>query len=59
LRPFLLEGRLAAQGLIDADRLQPLLHAEPMIWRDCVGEVMLAATMEAWVRTWERKIRTA
>jgi asparagine synthase (glutamine-hydrolysing) len=58
LRPFLLDGRLAAKGLIDIDRLEPLLHPEPMIWRDCVGEVMLAATLEAWVRAWERKIRT-
>lgn len=59
LRPFLLEGRLASQGLIDVDRLEPLLYCEPMIWRDCVGEVMLTATLEAWVRAWERKIRSA
>ena len=56
LRPYLLEGRLAAAGLIAPARLEPLLHAEPMIWRDSVGEILLAAYLEAWVRTWEAAI---
>ena len=56
LRPYLLEGRLAGAGLIDPAKLEPLLHPEPMIWRDSVGEVMLAAYLEAWVRTWELRL---
>ncbi len=56
LRPYLLEGRLAGAGLIDPAKLEPLLHPEPMIWRDSVGEVMLAAYLEAWVRTWEQRL---
>jgi asparagine synthase (glutamine-hydrolysing) len=59
LRPFLLEGRLTGQGLIDAARLEPLLHAEPLIWKDCVGEVMLAAYLEAWARVWEDRLSAA
>jgi|UniRef100_B0T5V6 asparagine synthase (glutamine-hydrolysing) len=59
LRPFLLDGRLAEQGLIDRAKLEPLLHPEPMIWRDSVGEVMLAAYLEAWVRAWEAKLRVS
>lgn len=56
LRPYLLDGRLAGRGMIDPARLEPLLHPEPMIWRDCVGEVMLAAYAEAWVRAWEQRL---
>lgn len=56
LRPYLLEGRLAAQGLIDPERLEPLLHPEPMIWRDSVGPIMLTAYLEAWVRSWEQRL---
>lgn len=56
LRPYLLEGRLAGAGLIDPRALEPLLHPEPMIWRDDVGDIMLAAYVEAWVRAWERRL---
>ena len=56
LRPYLLKGRLAGAGLIDPVRLEPLLHPEPMIWRDSVGEILLAAYLEAWARTWEAAI---
>ena len=56
IRPFLLDGVLARQGLIDLARLEPLLHAEPMIWRDVVGGVMRAAYMEAWARTWAERL---
>jgi asparagine synthase (glutamine-hydrolysing) len=56
LRPFLLEGRLVGQGLIDAHGLEALLDAEAMIWRDVVGEILLAAYLEAWVRVWDAKL---
>lgn len=56
LRPFLLEGRLVSQGLIDFEGLEALLDAEAMIWRDVVGEILLAAYLEAWVRVWEAKL---
>ena len=53
LRPFLLEGRLAAQGLIDRAKLEPLLDAEALIWRDYTGEIMRTVFVEAWVRVWQ------
>lgn len=56
MRPFLLDGLLAKAGLIDVARLEPLLHAEPMIMRNVVGEVMRAAYMEAWARTWSERL---
>lgn len=56
LRPFLLEGRLVEQGLIAVEGLEALLDAEAMIWRDVVGEILLAGYLEAWVRVWEAKL---
>lgn len=56
LRPYLLEGRLVGAGLINPAKLEPLLHPEPMIWRDSVGEILLAAYLEAWVRVWEERL---
>ena len=56
LRPFLLEGRLAAQGLIDRAKLEPLLDAEALIWRDYTGEIMRAVFIEAWVRVWQDRL---
>jgi len=53
LRPFLLEGRLAAEGLIDPARLEPILSRDELIWFDHSGELTLAVILEAWVRNWE------
>jgi asparagine synthase (glutamine-hydrolysing) len=59
LRPFLLEGRLAAQGLIDAQRLEPILHRDELIWFDHSGELTIAVVIEAWVRHWEARLASA
>ncbi len=56
LRPFLLEGRLAAQGLIDPARLEPLLSRDELIWFDHSGELTIAAILEAWARRWEASL---
>lgn len=56
LRPFLLEGRLAARGLIDRSKLEPLLDAEALIWRDYTGEIMRTVFVEAWVRVWQDRL---
>lgn len=59
LRPFLLEGRLAAQGLIDVERLEPALNVEAMVWKDTTLEILAAATLEAWIGHWEGRIAAA
>lgn len=54
LRPFLLEGRLAGQGLLDRRRLEARLQADDLIWRGGYGELMGVAAIEAWVRAQDR-----
>lgn len=56
LLDFLMQGRLVAEGLILAAPLATMLDVDEMIWRDHVGEVFLAAYLEAWVRVWEAKL---
>jgi len=56
VRPWLLEGRLAAAGLVDRPKLDGLLREDSLIWRGGVGEIMIAAAMESWVRTWEARL---
>jgi asparagine synthase (glutamine-hydrolysing) len=59
LRPFLLDGRLAAEGLIDAERLEAALSVDAMVWKDATVEILAAATLEAWVGHWEERIAAA
>ncbi len=59
LTPFLMEGRLAARGIIDPRRLAPLLDPDLIIWRDVIGEVMRVVFIEGWVRVWEDRLAAA
>lgn len=59
VRPWLLDGRLAAKGLIDRQTLEDLLTPESLIRRGRTGEIMTAVTIEAWVRTWESRLSAA
>ncbi|MFC5374267.1 MULTISPECIES: asparagine synthase C-terminal domain-containing protein [Brevundimonas] len=59
LKPWLLDGRLAAQGLIDRAVAEAALDEETLIWRGGFAEIMIAAALEAWVREWERRLSTA
>lgn len=59
LRPWLLDGRLAAEGLIDRAAAETVLTEESLIWRGRFGEIMIAASLEAWVRAWEGRLSTA
>ncbi len=58
-RPFLLEGRLAQEGLIDRDFFEHALEPEAMVWKDASREILAAATLEAWVRHWEARLAEA
>ncbi len=55
LRPYLLEGRLAAEGLLDRERLETRLTPEELIWRGAYFGVVMTAAVEAWVRHWEAR----
>lgn len=58
LRQYLLGGRLAEQGLLDTRSLDALLDPDALIWRDDYGQILAAATLEAWVRHWEGRIES-
>lgn len=53
LRPYLLDGRLAGEGLLDRERFEIMLTREQLIWRGDYVAIITAATIEAWVRQWE------
>ncbi|MFN3780479.1 MAG: asparagine synthase-related protein [Brevundimonas aurantiaca] len=56
LRPWLLDGELAARGLIDRGRADRALSAEQLIWRGGYRDIMVAAAMESWLRTWRSRL---
>lgn len=56
LRPWLLEGRLAAEGLLDRAALDAHLTRESLAWRGGYGEVLTLAAFEGWVRAWEARL---
>jgi asparagine synthase (glutamine-hydrolysing) len=55
LRPYLLDGRLAAQGLLDRPRFDKLLTLESLVWQADSAAIMSAVTVEAWLRVWARR----
>ena len=55
LRAYLLEGRLAAEGLIDPAWFDQRLSLEALIWQAQSAAIMSAVTVEAWVRCWSRR----
>ncbi|VDC50074.1 asparagine synthase-related protein [Brevundimonas mediterranea] len=56
LRPWLLDGRLAAEGVIDRAAAESLLTPESLIWRGGYADIMNAAAFEGWVRAWEARL---
>ncbi|MET3836053.1 hypothetical protein ABIB58_001394 [Brevundimonas sp. UYEF29] len=58
LRPWLLDGELVGRGLIDRRRADQALSAEQLIWRGGYRDIMVAATMESWLRTWRSRLET-
>lgn len=59
LRPWLLDGRLAALGIIDRAAADRLLTRESLIWRGYYSSIIVAAAFEGWVRAWERRLPAA
>jgi len=56
LRPWLIEGRLAALGLIDAAAAEQELTAEALMARGRYATVLATVAVEAWLRVWERRL---
>jgi len=56
LRPWLLEGRLADEGILDRLATDAALTREGLMWRGHYAEIMAAVAFEGWVRVWERRL---
>lgn len=56
LRSYLLDGRLAAQGLLDRPTFEALMDSDSLRWRGGATDVLAAASLEAWVRCWEARL---
>jgi asparagine synthase (glutamine-hydrolysing) len=52
LRPHLLEGHLARQGLIDRGQVEAALQVEHLIWQGGYLELMMLSLVESWVSAW-------
>lgn len=59
LRPWLLEGRLAAMGFIDTESADRILTRESLAWLGGYVDIMVTAATEGWVRAWERRLFAA
>lgn len=56
LRPWLIEGRLVALGVLDRETVDQELTRETLIWRGRYSALIVAAAFEGWVRVWERRL---
>ncbi len=56
LRPYLLDGRLAQEGLIDRDALDEMLTETHLIWRGDYPDLLRLLAVEIWLRRWASRI---
>lgn len=59
LRPWIIDGRLAREGLVDRVAADHILTRESLIWRGGYAGIMATAAMEGWVRIWEARLGPA
>ncbi len=59
LRPWLINGRLAALGLIDRATAETELTPEALIWRGQHSVILGIAALEGWTRLWEDRLGRA
>lgn len=56
LRPWLLDGHLAALGLIDRDGMEHRLTRDSLIWRGGYSDILIAIAVEGWLRAWTSRL---
>lgn len=56
LRPLLLDGRLAAAGLVERDALDAMLQPEALLWRGGYGILASLTMLELWVEAWTARL---
>lgn len=57
LKTYLLEGRLAAERVIDRALMEARLNEDALRWQGGASEILAAVSVEAWVRRWEGRRR--
>jgi len=57
VRAWLLDGRLAAHGVINRAAFEALLRRDSLAWRGGYVEVLTAVAFEGWIRAWEDRLR--
>jgi len=55
LRSYLLDGRLASEGILDRASMEARLHTDTLRWQGGAPEILSAVSTEAWVRRWARR----
>lgn len=56
IRPFLMEGRLVAQHVLDRDELEAALTPDQLLQSQTSNRHLLHAVLETWVRRWSDRI---
>lgn len=59
LRTYLLDGRLAAERVIDRSVMEARLDEDALRWQGGASEILAAVSLEAWVRRWEGRRQAA
>lgn len=59
IRPLLLDGELAAAGVLNLTVLDELLTRERLIWRAGYGAIINLLVVELWVGAWRRRLASA
>ncbi|WP_326521578.1 asparagine synthase C-terminal domain-containing protein [Sphingomonas abietis] len=56
LRSFLLDGLLAAKGIVDPNALEAVLTSQALMQSDVYSELLTMILLEQWVRTWQARL---
>lgn len=55
LRAYLLDGRLAVEGVLNRSEMETRLHPDALRWQGGAARILAAVSLEAWVRRWESR----
>jgi asparagine synthase (glutamine-hydrolysing) len=57
IRPYLLDGLLARQGVVDRPFLEDALTPENLLWRNLAVSLVELLAVEVWARRWHGAVR--
>jgi asparagine synthase (glutamine-hydrolysing) len=59
LKEYLLDGALAAHGVIDLQALEAVLDPDRLMQSECYGSLLATIITEQWARTWQERLADA